>query len=77
MERERMYSEGEGVRTNKGHSVAGLQKAYHAKTNSYQGYSGRVRIVEGNPYFDEYCKFNSDGSAFKHEYGDINLTEVK
>lgn len=61
------------MKTNKGYSVAGLQTAYDPKENVYRGYSGRVRVVEGNPYFDEYVKFNSDGSAFKHEYGDINL----
>lgn len=61
------------MKTNKGFAVFGLQAAYHPKSNVYRGYSGRVRVVEGNPYFDEYVKWNSDGSAFKHEYGDLDL----
>lgn len=61
------------MRTDKGHSVAGLQTAYHPKENVYRGWSGRVRVVEGDPYYDEYVKWNSDGSAFKHEYGDLDL----
>ncbi len=65
------------MKTNKGFAVFGLQAAYHPKENIYRGYSGRVRVVEGDPYFDEYVKFNSDGSAFKHEFGDINLRDEK
>lgn len=61
------------MKTNKGYSVAGLQAAYHPRENVYRGYSGRVRVVEGDPYFDDYVKFNSDGSAFKHEFGDLDF----
>lgn len=59
--------------TTKGYSVAGLQTAYHPKENVYRGYSGRVRVVEGNPFYDDYAKWNSDGSAFKHKYGNLDL----
>mgnify|MGYP000176063627 CR=1 FL=1 len=65
------------MKTTKGHSAAGLQTAYHPKDNAYRGYSGRVRVVDGDPYHDEYVKWNSDGTAFKHEYGDINLRGKK
>ena len=61
------------MRTSKGFAVFGLQTAYHPKSSVYRGWSGRVRVVEGDPYFDEYAKWNSDGSAFKHEFGDLNL----
>lgn len=65
------------MKTTKGYSVAGLQTAYHPKENVFRGWSGRLRVVDGDPYHDEYVKFNSDGSAFKHEYGDINLKDGK
>lgn len=68
-----MYSEGEGMKTTKGHSVAGLQSAYHPRENVYRGWSGRVRVVEGNPYYDDYVKWNEQGVAQKHNYGDINV----
>ena len=61
------------MKTTKGFSVFGLQTAYHPKSNVYRGWSGRVRVVEGNPYYDEYHKWDSDGSAFKHEFGDLDF----
>lgn len=64
------------MRTSKGYKVSGLQKSWHPKINNYRGWSGRVRVVEGNPFYDEYVKFNSDGTAFKHEFGDIDLTAI-
>ena len=54
-----------------------LQKAYRPKTGTYQGWTGKLRVVAGDPFYDEYLKWNSDGSAFKHEYGDINLKDGK
>lgn len=61
------------MKTSKGYSVAGLQTAYHPKENVYRGWSGRLRVVEGDPFYDDYAKWNSDGSAFKHEYGNLDL----
>ena len=61
------------MKTTKGYSVAGLQTAYYPKEDVYRGWSGRVRVVAGDPFYDEYVKFNSDGSAFKHEYGNLDL----
>tara|TARA_R110002126_G_scaffold209616_1_gene356204 strand:- start:1110 stop:1304 length:195 start_codon:yes stop_codon:yes gene_type:complete len=61
------------LKTSKGYSVAGLQTAYHPKENVYRGWSGRLRVVEGDPFYDDYAKWNSDGSAFKHEYGNLDL----
>lgn len=65
------------MKTTKNLSVSGLQRSFDTKTYSYQGWSGRVRVVAGDPFYDDYCKWNSDGSAFKHEYGDINLKDGK
>lgn len=63
--------------TTKGYSVAGLQTAYHPKESVYRGWSGRLRVVAEDPYYDEYLKWNSDGSAFKHDYGDLVFGEGK
>lgn len=65
------------MKTTKGLAVFGLQTAYHPKSNVYHGWSGRVRVIEDNPYFDECVKWNSDGSAFKHEFGDLVFREGK
>lgn len=67
--------QGDGVKTTKDYSVAGLQTAYHPKTNSYQGWSGRVRVVAGDPFHDDYAKWDDFGNAKDHEYGDINLKD--
>lgn len=61
------------MKTTKGLAVFGLQKAFSTRTYGYRGHSGRVRVVEGNPYFDEWCKWEDDGSAFKHEFGDLDF----
>lgn len=65
------------MKTTKNLNVSGLQTAYHPKENVYRGWSGRVRVVEGNPYHDDYAKWDYSGKAFKHEYGDINLKDGK
>ena len=65
------------MKTTKGYSVAGLQTAFHPKENVYRGWSGRVRVVAGDPFHDDYAKWNSDGSAFKHEYGNLDLRGKK
>lgn len=65
------------MKTTKGYSVAGLQTAYHPKESVYRGWSGRLRVVAADPYYDEYLKWNSDGSAFKHDYGDLVFGEGK
>lgn len=64
------------MRTSKGYKVSGLQKSWHPKINNYRGWSGRVRAVKGDPFHDEYVKFNSDGTAFKHKFGDIDLKAI-
>lgn len=65
------------MKTTKGFAVFGLQTAYHPKSNIYRGWSGRVRVIDGDPYFDECVKWNSDGSAFRHEHGDLVFREGK
>ncbi len=64
------------MKTSKGCVVVYIQKYYHPKTNTYQGYTARIRPVEGDPFYDEHVQFNSDGSAFKHEFGDVDLMPI-
>lgn len=61
------------MKTTKGFAVFGLQKAYSTRTYSYRGHSGRVRVVEGDAYHDDYAKWNDNGSAFNHDYGDLDF----
>ncbi len=63
------------MKTTKGYSVAGLQKSFDTAIYAYQGWSGRVRVVEGNPFYDDYAQWDEQGQAIDHEYGDINLKD--
>ena len=63
------------MKTTKGHSVIYLQKAYHPRTGAYQGWTARLRVVAGDPFHDDYAKWDDEGSAIDHEYGDINLKD--
>lgn len=65
------------MKTTKGFSVAGLQKSFDTQIYSYQGWSGRVRVVAGDPFHDDYAKWDDFGNAKDHEYGDINLRDGK
>ncbi len=65
------------IKTTKNLNVSGLQKAFDTKVYSYQGWSGRVRVVAGNPFHDDYAKWDKHGAAKDHDYGDINLKDVK
>lgn len=65
------------MRTTKELEVSGLQKAFSVRTYSFRGYSGRVRVIEGNPYHDDYAKWEESGRAFKHDYGDLVFGEGK
>lgn len=65
------------MKTTKDLKVSGLQKSFDTNVYSYQGWSGRVRVVEGNPFYDDYAKWSDDGKAKDHEYGDINLKDGK
>jgi len=65
------------MKTTKGFNVAGLQKSFDTKIYSYQGWSGRVRVVAGDPFHDDYAKWDDFGNAKDHEYGDINLRDGK
>ena len=65
------------MKTTKNLAVSGLQKSFDAKVYAYQGWSGRVRVVEGNPFYDDWAKWDEQGNAKDHEYGDINLRDVK
>lgn len=61
------------MKTTKGFVVAGLQKSFDTKIYAYQGWSGRVRVVEGNPFYDEYAKWSESGVAKDHKHGDLAL----
>lgn len=65
------------MKTTKGLKVSGLQKSFDTKVYSYQGWSGRVRVVAGDPFHDDYAKWDKHGAAKDHDYGDINLKDVK
>ena len=65
------------MKTTKDLNVSGLQKSFDTKVYFYQGWSGRVRVVEGDPFHDDYAKWDDFGNAKDHEYGDINLRDGK
>lgn len=65
------------MKTTKNLNVSGLQKSFDTKVYSYQGWSGRVRVVAGDPFHDDYAKWDKHGAAKDHDYGDINLKDVK
>ena len=65
------------MQTTKGYSVAGLQKSYDSKAFMHKGWSGRVRVVSGDPFHDDCAKWDDFGNAKDHEYGDINLKDGK
>lgn len=61
------------MKTTNGLKVAGLQKALDVKSLRFSGWSGRVRVIAGDPFHDDYAKWDDQGKAVGHEYGDINL----
>lgn len=63
------------MKTTKDTKVIYLQKAYHPKTGVYQGWTGKLRVVAGDPFHDDYAKWDERGQAIDHEYGDINLKD--
>lgn len=65
------------MKTTKNLTVSGLQKSFDTKAYAYQGWSGRVRVVEGNPFYDDWVKWDDAGKAFKHDYGDLVFKEGK
>lgn len=64
------------MKTTKDLRVSGLQKSFDTKIYSYQNWSGRVRVVEGNPFYDDYAKWDEQGAAKDHKYGDLDLESV-
>lgn len=57
--------------TSKGYSLTRLSRAYDPVANHWNQYSARVRVVEGNPFFDQIVRWDLDGNAINHELGDI------
>ena len=60
------------MKTTKGYRVFGLQPSFDTTTYSYSKQSGRVRAVEGNPYFDQYVRWEASGKAIGHDFGDLD-----
>lgn len=65
------------MKTTKDIKVIYLQKAYYPKTGTYQGWTGKLRVVAGDPFHDDYAKWDDFGNAKDHEYGEINLRDGK
>ena len=63
------------MKTTKDTKVIYLQKAYQPKTGVYQGWTGKLRVVSGDPFHDDYANWDEQGNAIDHEYGDINLED--
>ena len=64
------------MKTTKNLTVAGLQKSFDTKSFAYQGYSGRVRVIDGDPFHDDWAKWTDQGKAKDHNYGDINSKDL-
>ena len=64
------------MKTSIGLKVSGLQKSFNPKQNVFTGYSGRVRVVLGDPFYDDYAKWDNQGNALNHEYGNINPKDL-
>ena len=63
------------MKTTKDIKVIYLQKAYYPKTGAYQGWTGKLRVVAGDPFHDDYANWDEQGQEIDHEYGDINLRD--
>lgn len=59
--------------TTKGYTVAGLDRAYNPRFNHWLEYSGRVRVIDSDPFFDEMVRWDKDGIAIDHGFGDLAL----
>lgn len=60
------------LKTSKGYTLTRLSRAYDPVANHWNQYSARVRVVEGNPFFDQIVRWDLDGNAINHELGDIS-----
>lgn len=60
------------LKTSKGYTLAGFGRAYNPKSNNWNEYSGRVRVVEDDPYFDCIVRWDLSGKAIDHNLGDIS-----
>lgn len=59
------------LKTSKGYTLTRLSRAYNPAGNHWNQYSARVRVVEGNPFFDQIVRWDLNGNAINHELGDI------
>lgn len=63
------------AKTTKGHEVFALQRMEDPKTRQPL-WSGKIRMVKDNPYFDEYFDWRrgwNDGLAIEHDMGNLIL----
>ena len=61
------------MKTTKGLEIMGLQRSFDVESYTYKNWSARVRLVEGNPYYDDYFKWDGNGEAIDHDNGDITV----
>lgn len=55
-------------KTTKNYSVSGLQKMLR---HGRLVWTGRVRRVSDDPFFDKYADWELNGRAIKHDLGDL------
>lgn len=58
------------MKTSKGYQIAYLNRCTY-QTQGFEGFSGRVRVVSDDPYYDEVVKWDSNSQPIGHEYGSI------
>lgn len=62
------------IKTTKGYEVFAFKRWFDAKTMT-PTWSGKIRVVPGNPHYDEYFKWyrdpKRDGKAIDHDMGDL------
>lgn len=59
------------LKTSRGYTLTRLSRAYDPVANHWNQYSARVRVVEGNPFFDQIVRWDLNGNTINHELGDI------
>ena len=58
------------MKTSKGYQIAYLNRCTY-QMQGFEGFSGRVRVVSDDPYFDEIVRWDSNSQPINHEYGSI------
>lgn len=58
------------MKTSKGYQIAYLNICTY-QTQGFEGFSGRVRVVSDDPYYDVVVMWDSKSQPIGHEYGSI------